>query len=296
MSTATPSTEPEVINPPDSEISQILAEHVTHTPTGLIVGNKLSFDDWQKVYKFYAALRDHTSWMIGDIILAGERYGERYAQAIDTYGKSYSTLTSIVYVCSRFPLERRIESLPFSWHEAVAPLLPAQADAILAVAVRQRVKWTRDDVRDAAAKAKGLPTRAQKEEAKRLKEESKVKSLPPAEKPPTLDGHLQVERTPEAATPATEAPQSPVSTTTAPTESKEAPKPTAAALIDLDPAAQNLARERTEAALNRFIEESNLVDWTQVQPLAAKRWLKMLIPIDDLIDVLSKKVPEMKAQ
>lgn len=166
----------------DSEVAEIINKRVTHTPTGLIYSNDTTFEEWMKTYNFYSALKDRTSWLLGDCLRQGEKYGERYAQAIEITARSYSHLTGIVYVCSRFSdMTRRREHLPFSWHESVAALPPQTADTILDEA--EKKQWTRDDVRDAAARAKGLPTRAEKEAVKRLAEETKVKLLPPAANP-----------------------------------------------------------------------------------------------------------------
>lgn len=166
---------PTVIDEPEAKVAALIAKRVTHTPTGLIIEDSTPYEEWEEIHNFYSTLRDRTAWMIGDILRFGEtKFGERYAQAIEMYGKKYQTLANLAYVCTKFAdLGRRHEDLPFSWHEACASLLPQQADAILAEAKRKQRQWDRDDIRDAAAKAKGLPTKAERDAAKAAKEAKK---------------------------------------------------------------------------------------------------------------------------
>lgn len=181
------------ITPTDDDISKILAEHVTNTPTGLIFDGSLKFEDWMKTYNFYLLVHNKSAWLLGDCLRHGEVYGERYAQAVDI-GKSTSYLSSIVSICGRFAdLSRRREKLSFDHHAAVAYLPPQTADTILDQA--EKLHWGRDEVRDAAAKAKGLPTKAQKAAAKQAKIDGQIKLLPPAANPPTIDVHMTVEKT-----------------------------------------------------------------------------------------------------
>jgi len=283
----------------DDKIGKLIEKHMTHMPCGIVVSDKVTFEEWMEMNAFYSGLRDHTSWFYGDFLRAGERFGERYAQAVDMFGKSYSTLTSIVYVCSRFSdLERRHADLPFEWHAAVAALLPQQADAILNEAKRKRAIWNRDDIRDAAAKAKGLPTRAQKLADKEEKKNSVVMLLVDSH---TAMADLVVQSTVTPVTPETTqqpqdapaiaqvTPPSPATVPQAQTQPAVPAKPAGPAPTEIEPD-QNLALERAEAALNQFVEASKAVDWKAVQKLAAQRWLRMLIPADELIDVLQKKL------
>lgn len=161
----------------DDQTSKIIAKRVTATTTGLIFSEETPFEEWEQIYATYSIIREKSNWFVGDCLRFGERFGERYAQAVHITDKSYSYLTTIVWVANQFrDLSRRHEDLPFSWHEAVAALPPQTADTILAEGKRKH--WTRDDIRDAAAKARGLPTAAQKRAAKDAKKG--VTLLPPA--------------------------------------------------------------------------------------------------------------------
>lgn len=320
---------------PDDEISKIIAAHVTNTPTGLIFDDSLPFEDWMKTYKFYLLVHNKSAWLLGDCLRHGEVYGERYAQAVDI-GKSTSYLASIVSICGRFSdLTRRREGLSFEHHAAVAYLPPQTADHILDQA--EKLKWNRDETRDAAAKAKGLPTKAQKLAAKEAKANGGVKLLPPAANPslPIIDiapkpivwngypvtlesGKLFTGPEPlpdreaamaakdngfptvEAMTKALENQAPPTAPAPAPESAKPTEVSTPPSVLPMPPATaqapapaqiepdQNLALQRCEAHLHRFNESIGTVDWSLLSPLSKKRWLKMLVESDLLIDTLQK--------
>lgn len=298
---ATPAPEPEahtqaVVEGPDGEIAAIIERHITHTDTGLIIHDTLTFEEWLKAYPFYSGIKDKTNWMLGDFLRGGEKFGERYAQAVDITGKEYSTLTTIVYVCTRFAdHSRRHANLKFSWHEAVAALPPQQADHLLAEASRKKATIDREWLRDSAAKLMGRKTSAERKAEKEAKANGgTLQLLPPAANPPTLDGHVTVEPAAKPSEPQPEAP-APAQPASTPPDAPPEPKPAPAPPEPAPTADQPLAAERAEAALNRFLEESQQVDWKAMGNLAKKRWQTMLIPVDKLIDALQGNPPTPRA-
>lgn len=333
--TQAPPAEPAIIEP-DAEIAGLIEKRVTSTTTGLIFSEETQFEEWEKIYATYSIIREKSNWFVGDCLRFGERFGEKYAQAVHITDKSYSYLTTICWVCAQFKdLERRREHLPFSWHEAVAALPPQTADKILDDAEKKH--WSRDEVRDAAAKAKGLPTKAQKLAAKEAKANGGVKLLPPAANsslpiidiaprpivwngyPLTLeDGVLFTGPEPlpdreavmaakdngfpsvEAMTKALENQAPPTAPAPAPEPAKPAEVSTSPSVLPMPPATaqapapaqiepdQHLAEQRCASALNILAESIKAVDWGLITPLRRKTWLKNLIVVDELIDLLQK--------
>jgi len=109
------------------------------TPAPLIVGG-FSLEDRQAVpigeptlegfLEAVSACRfmvANAEMWLGDLLNYGEAaYGEKYSQAIDATGLSYSTLANVASVAKRVPISRRREDLTFGHHEAVAKLEPQQ--------------------------------------------------------------------------------------------------------------------------------------------------------------------------
>lgn len=232
----------------ERDVSEIIAERVQHTGLGLTYTPETTFEEWLVTYDFYLSLKEKSLWMIGDCLRAGERFGDRYAQAVHIEDRSYSYLTTIASVCGRFEHARRRPGVSFGWHEAVAYLPPQTADHILDEA--QRKHWTRDDIRDAAAKAQELPTREQKRKAKEQKKKAVV-TTPAA----TIETQMEVTRT----------------------EFVE---------IVVPPVwPELLAKE----ALSRFVGLIETLDVTAMEEEGRKAWLKALIPVDKFIDALQTK-------
>jgi hypothetical protein len=96
--------------------------------------------------------RDATAWWIGDLLRFAEgRYGEKYAQAMDSTGLSYGRLANIVSTCERVSVDRRREDLSFAHHESVASLEPADQVEWLEAAARS--SWPEAQLREALREA-----------------------------------------------------------------------------------------------------------------------------------------------
>ncbi len=111
-----------------------------------VPGTKPSLEN----FTFYADLlkdvRAGLMWILGDLLNEAERrFGEDYAQLAEATGYDVSTLYNAKYVASRIDFSRRREELPFSHHQAVAHLEPAEQDRWLVQAEDE--EWTRAELR-----------------------------------------------------------------------------------------------------------------------------------------------------
>lgn len=260
------SKSPAVIQPP---IEVALNRLVTTTSTSLDFKEEPTFDEWKHILAFKLAMRDSCQWWIGDLLNFGERkYGEAYAQAIEITGNEYKTLANAASVCARFEFSRRRENLSYGHHEAVAYIDHRDGDRLLIQAEREN--WTRQDLRDAVSRLNGTPTKAERDAARASKPANVTKTKttnvgkPPG--PPTID--VQAKVTPQPSKPA------------ATPEPPSAPKP--APPVEESPM---VAAARHIEALAVLIPQ---IDWAALKPLEKKTWLKRLIPIDELIDLLTK--------
>lgn len=125
----------------------------TLTETGYSLPEGLSFEMWEAIGEHLQRVERCSRWWIGDWIAYGERkWGEMYAQAIETTGHSYGSLANAVYVSSRIDISRRRENLSWSHHQEVAALEPADQKAWLD---RTEVEgWTVRELRSHVALAK----------------------------------------------------------------------------------------------------------------------------------------------
>lgn len=99
------------------------------TPTGLVVRGSPTFEEWEECGSILAQLQRRIHWWIGDWLNYGEgAYGEKYAQALDETGYSYSTLATDKWVAKKIGLSRRRENLRFSHHREVAGLPPPEQE------------------------------------------------------------------------------------------------------------------------------------------------------------------------
>lgn len=325
----------------------IIERRVTHTETSLLFSEDTTFEEWQSAYAFYDRLHERGKWWLGDAIKWAEgHFPDRYTQAIEITGLSYSRLTTICSVCCKIEPSRRRKELPFSFHEAVAYIPYQKGDYLLDRAIKEH--WSKDELSDAVARSQGEPTRAERAAAKTSGKSSKTAAKIAAsgkqpelaqmseQLPPnsyvwngyqilTAFGHLytgteiipeseedEVARSfnfanvadmatalehrglilrsdtpPEAPAPSPDA----AKTQEAPTPPSVLPMPPATAQApapaQIEPD-QHLAEQRCASALNILAESIKAVDWSLITPLRRKTWLKNLIVVDELIDLLQK--------
>ncbi len=117
------------------------------TKNGIQIGQeKMPYQEWAKLGKELHRIRRWAAWAIGDWLNYGEqRYGEMYAQALEDTQYSYSTLSKMKYVSSRFEMFRRAENLSWSHHVEVAALPRKDQDKWLKRAEAE--DWSKSDLR-----------------------------------------------------------------------------------------------------------------------------------------------------
>jgi hypothetical protein len=173
----------------DDAARKFLKEHVAYNNAGVTFNGEFTFEEWKAGYDFHTALRNRSRWIIGDFLVAGQRFGERYTQAIEITGRTYSDLTTLASVCERFSdHNRRRHELAFDYHSAVAYLPYQEADRLLDECIK--LHWDRETLRDKVATLNELAGRP----TKRKKKGIGVKILPPAANQTTIDVEATVEK------------------------------------------------------------------------------------------------------
>jgi hypothetical protein len=106
---------------------------ITFTRVGMTgLPARLSMAAYLETVQGISQIREVSRFWLGDLLNAGEqRYGEKYAQALDVTGLDYGSLRNITSLSSRFPIERRRPELTWTHHNAVAALDPETADELL---------------------------------------------------------------------------------------------------------------------------------------------------------------------
>lgn len=127
--------------------------HGTMTATGYELPDGLSFDEWAAEGTVLLSMARSCMWWVGDWIRYGEqRYGEMYAQAIETTGLGYQTVRNAVWVAERYPIEERRAGLAFEHHVRAASLEMSVRTDILDKA--EANGWTTRDVADEVRRIK----------------------------------------------------------------------------------------------------------------------------------------------
>lgn len=136
------------------DASAPVASCVEYGETGLTFPRELTFDEWQALGATLGRMAESVMFWLGDWWLWGEHhYGEAAAQAAPT-GYATGTLQEAARVADRIPSPRRLGSLSWSHHQAVAALDEPAQDALLGRAVAEHLSVR--DLRHEAARAKAL--------------------------------------------------------------------------------------------------------------------------------------------
>ncbi len=164
--------------PPSKDEGTALAvpspNNITVTPIGLVIEGTLYFDDWASLGPVLGKYHRGIAWAVGDWISVGEyRFGEMYAQALDTTGLSLGRLRNLKSLADRVPIENRAGSLSLSHHEAVAPFSHDMQRKLLAMAIDEDLD--RDELRAIVAELHSLP----EEETKETNDDEQVVIDPP---------------------------------------------------------------------------------------------------------------------
>lgn len=123
------------------------------SPVGLVLPGRLSFDHWARIGRQLQLAELAVQWWIGDWLNYGEtRYGDKYTQAVEEFGRKKQTLMNYAYVARRIEISRRREIVDFSTHVEVASLEPEDQEKVLAKAAKEHS--SRNTVRREAEKIK----------------------------------------------------------------------------------------------------------------------------------------------
>jgi len=119
----------EIVGQAEEQSLTLIDDQFKFTSSGLVVTGSPTFEEWEQCGRLLAHIQKRVHWWIGDWLNYGERtYGEKYAQALDETGYSYSTLATDKWVTNKIESSRRRESLRFSHHREVASLPPPEQD------------------------------------------------------------------------------------------------------------------------------------------------------------------------
>lgn len=96
---------------------------VTISPTGMQFHDELTFDEWREVGDAVIPAAKAIGFVVGDWLNYGAaRYGEKYDEAIQSTGMSYSTLSGCSYVARNVKPCCRQQNLGFEHHAVVAKI------------------------------------------------------------------------------------------------------------------------------------------------------------------------------
>lgn len=121
------------------------------TPVSLVLPSDLSYDHWERIGRQLQLANVAVQWWIGDWLVYGEhRWREKYAQAVQQFGKAEQTLMNYHYVAKSIDCSRRREQVDFSTHAEVASLDEDDQERVLSKAAKEGT--TRKQVRREAEK------------------------------------------------------------------------------------------------------------------------------------------------
>lgn len=140
------------ISPPAGTLAERPARpRPTVTATSWDPHQNISFPEWVEHGRRLGRMGRGIGWWIGDWLRFGNAtYGERYAPVARMTGYDRQSLMNMVYVASSVEPARRREELSWSHHAEIAALEPAEQDAWLDRAVRDRlsVRCLREAIRN----------------------------------------------------------------------------------------------------------------------------------------------------
>lgn len=128
------------------------------TPTGLVLPEDLSFDEWAAFGAPVLGAARASLWWVGDWIVAGKaRWGSTYVTAIELTGLSASTLKNAVSVCRRVDRSRRRDDLPFHHHVEVVNSVEVEAEWDGWFEAAARGGWSVQELRSRIREGRALP-------------------------------------------------------------------------------------------------------------------------------------------
>lgn len=120
------------------------------TPVSWQPKGNLSFEEWIAIGNTLQQVNASLNWWIGDWLIYGEgKWGEMYAQAVETTGWDYDRLSKAKWVAARVQFCKRLQNLTWSHHHEVASLDPEAQEKWLmrAEAERWSVRRLREEIK-----------------------------------------------------------------------------------------------------------------------------------------------------
>jgi len=110
------------------------------TPTRLEIPASASYEDYEHIGWALGQATNQCFWSLAEWLAYGEkRWPNRYAQAIESTGRSKGGLMNMASVARRVPRSRRRPELGFGHHAAIAKLSPREQTRWLAIAVAEKL-------------------------------------------------------------------------------------------------------------------------------------------------------------
>ena len=114
---------------------------------------------WKGIWGQLQCIEASLNFIIGDWLNYGlQKYGEKYAYALDATEWQYGHLANCAYVCANVDFSLRNEKLDWSHHAVVAPLAAEEQAKFLTLAAEGG--WTVSALRIAVRKANSTRTRS----------------------------------------------------------------------------------------------------------------------------------------
>ena len=108
------------------------------SPISLTLPPDLSYDHWERIGRQLQLANVAVQWWIGDWLVYGEHHWrEKYAQAVQQFGRAEQTLMNYHYVAKAISPSRRREEVDFSTHAEVAGLDEEDQERILSKAAHE---------------------------------------------------------------------------------------------------------------------------------------------------------------
>lgn len=124
--------------PPEQTAALLDIPGCEFTPVSLKLPPDLSYNHWERIGRQLQLANLAIQWWIGDWLVYGEhKYREKYAQAVQQFGKAEQTLMNYRFVAAAIPISRRREQVDFSTHAEVASLDEEDQERILAKAAKE---------------------------------------------------------------------------------------------------------------------------------------------------------------
>lgn len=130
------------------------------TQIGATFDDGISLEEWADIGKKAIRVSEAIQWIVGDWLNFGYKkfiealeenspdrreIGERYRIALECLPYEYGTLRNIAWISAQVPVSRRRDKLPFTHHQEVANLSPANQIKFLRLA--EEKGWSRSKLR-----------------------------------------------------------------------------------------------------------------------------------------------------